>query len=281
MEELDPRTIQVLLRVIQSPKDRFSRTEALSAFINTYQDIGRREGSSIYLTSADKDRIANILSAEKIGRDTPPDAWRGLSRTDALALGNNEKLSREPVRIRRIAIKALRTSQKLVLNGSPVVLPARCHVEADYDAIDISMHDWIIVVENWESFNDVHMAIDKLEFPGDNPIVVWRGDNSRTRADSVLNWVQGLSMPVAAFVDYDPKGLVIANGLPRLKRIISPPLITLRELLKTRGIRERYLSQIPYCQSMLDNTMNPLIRELWQEMTLAGKALPQEHFALP
>lgn len=281
MEELDPRTIQVLLRVIQSPKDRFSRTEALSAFINTYQDIGRREGSSIYLTSADKDRIANILSAEKIGRDTPPDAWRGLSRTDALALGNNEKLSREPVRIRRIAIKALRTSQELALNGSPVVLPERCHVEADYDAIDISMHDWIIVVENWESFNDVHMAINKLDFPGDNPIVVWRGDNSRTRADSVLNWVQGLSIPVAAFVDYDPKGLVIANGLPRLERIISPPLKSLRELLTTRGIRERYLSQIPYCQSMLDKAMNSQIRELWQEMTLVGKALPQEHFAQP
>jgi hypothetical protein len=279
MDELDSRTIQVLLRVIQSQKGRFPRTEALSAFIDAYQDIGRREGKSIYLTPSDKDRIANILAAEEIERDTPPDAWRGISRTDAITLGNNEKLSKDPVRIRRIAIKALRSSQELVLNGSPIKLPGRCHVEADYDAIDISMHDWIIVVENWESFNDVHMATNKLEFPGDNPIVVWRGDNSRTRADSVLNWVQGLTMPVAAFVDFDPKGLVIANGLPRLNRIISPPLNTLRELLRTRGIRERYLAQIPYCQSMLDRTMNPQIRELWQEMTLAGKALPQEHFA--
>jgi hypothetical protein len=278
MGELDARTVQVLLRAIQSQDERFSRSEALSRFTEAYQDIGRREGKSIYLTPADKERIAGILAAEEIDRNTAPDAWRGLSRTAALALGNNEKLARGPVRNRRIAIKALRSKHKLVLNGAPLILPARCHIEADYDTIDISVHDWIVVVENWESFNDVHRAADRLDFPGDSPLVIWRGDNSRTRADSVLDWLSGLKIPVAAFVDYDPKGLVIAHGLPRLERIISPPLPQLRDLLKNKGLSDRYLLQIPYCQSLLDRSSGQ-IREIWMEIFGTGKALPQEWFS--
>ncbi len=277
MGELDARTVQVLLRVIQSRDERFPRSEALSRFIDTYQDIGRREGKSIYITPADKERIAGILSAEGIDRNTAPDAWRGLSRTAALSLGNNEKLARDPVRIRRIAIKSLRPNNVLVLNGAPVILPARCHVEVDLSVIDISSHDLVIVVENWESFNDIHVAAGRLEFPGNSPIVVWRGDSSRTRADSVLNWLDGLKLPVAAFVDYDPKGLVIANGLPRLERVISPPISQLRELLKNKGLRDRYLSQIPYCQTLLDRSSG-LILEIWMEIFATGKALPQEQF---
>lgn len=277
MGELDARTVQVLLRVIQSRDERLPRSEALSRFIDTYQDIGRREGKSIYLTPADKERIAGILSAEGIDRNTSPDAWRGLSRTAALALGNNEKLARDPVRNRRIAIKSLRPDHKLVLNSAPVFLPAHCHIEADFSVIDVSSHDWVIVVENWESFNDIHVVGGRLEFPGNSPIVVWRGDSSRTRADSVLDWLNGLKLPVAAFMDYDPKGLVIANGLPRLERVISPPISQLRELLKNKGLRDRYLSQIPYCQTLLDRSSGQVL-EIWMEIFATGKALPQEQF---
>lgn len=85
-------------------------------------------------------------------------------------------------------------------------------------------------------------------------------------------------MPVAAFVDYDPKGLVIANGLPRLERIISPPLLRLRELLETKGLSDRYLLQVPYCQPLLDRSEGP-VRELWAVLHAAGRALPQEHFS--
>lgn len=278
MGELDARTVQVLLRIIQSQDERFPHSEALSSFIDTYLDIGRREGKSIYLTPTDKERIAGILTAEGIDRNTAPDAWRGLSRTAALALGNNEKLARDPVRNRRIAIKSLRPNQTLVLNGSPVILPPRCHIEAECSVIDVSLHDWVIVVENWESFNDVHLASGRLEFPGNSPIVVWRGDSSRTRADSVLDWLESLKTPVAAFVDYDPKGLVIANGLPRLERIISPPMPVLRELLKNKGLRDRYLLQIPHCQTLLDRSTGQ-IREIWMEIFGTGKALPQEQFS--
>jgi len=272
--DLDARTVQLLLRCVQSPLDRFPTTVALEAFRARYQDIGRQKRKTIYLSEADKEKIRAILRSDGIDPQTSPDAWRGLSRTDALALGNNEKLANDPVKRRRVAIKALRPDQFLTVNGERMRLPARCHLDI-YEAVDVTAHDWIIVVENWEAFNDIHVATESLSFPGAAPLVVWRGDSSMTRADAMLAWIGGLMQPVAAFVDYDPEGMIIARALPRLQRIVSPPLEVLEHMLEA-GVRGRYLAQIAHCQNTLDAMTDDLVRPLWELIRRAGKALPQE-----
>ncbi len=276
-DEFDARAIQVLLRCVQSPQDRFSASEALKNFRARHQDIGRQVGKTVYLSIQDKEKIRNLLRSDGIDPWTPPDAWRGTTRTEALVLGNNEKWTSEPVKRRRIAIKSVHPDQPLVINGESLRLPRQSHLEVDYLTIDVSQHDWIVVVENWETFNDLHLAIRKLAFPGQSPLAVWRGDSSMTRADAMLAWLNILSQPVAAFVDFDPEGLVIARALPRMHRLVAPEFHVLEEMLAA-GVRGRFLAQIGNCQPTLDGLCDDILRPVWEIIRRSGKALPQEKF---
>lgn len=275
--DLDARSVQTLLRCVQSGLDRFPTSKTLEAFCAQYQDIGWQKGKTIYLSAEDREKIRAILRSEGIDPETPAAAWSGLSRTEALALGNNEKLARDPVKRRRVAVKALRPTEILWIGGEALRLPARAHLEVDYTAVDVSPHDWIVVVENWEAFCDIHLAAERLLFPGSTPLVVWRGDASVSRADAMLAWVERLSQPVAAFVDYDPEGLVIARSLPRLQKIVAPPADELARLLGA-GVRDRYLVQLQHCQKSLDAMRDLVVKPLWEIIRREGRALPQETF---
>jgi len=277
--ELRPRTVQLLLRCVQSANELFAANATIETFRERYLDIGRRQGSRIFLSTQDKEKIRAILRSEGIDPQTPPDAWRGLSRTDALALGNNEKLTGETVKKRRVAIKALRPTLPLMLNGESLYLPARCHVEVDYETASVKGHDIAVVVENWEAFNDIHVAADRLAFPGRAGLVMWRGDNSMTRADALLEWLRRLDLPTAAFVDYDPEGLIIARGLPRMQMLVVPDEEEFVKQLAT-GVRERYLAQIPHCQATLDAMSDNCLEPIWKLIRQTGKALPQERFCM-
>jgi hypothetical protein len=277
--EQNSRTTQLLLACVQSPQERFKATVTLKAFCDRYPDIGRREGKSIYLSAMDKEKIRAILAVDGVDSTTPREAWHGRTRAEALALANDEKLAGGAVKRHRVAIKALRPGQPIRVNGQSLVLPPRGHLDLDLQELtDIGAHDSIVVVENWEAFNEINRAAAVLAFPGDQPLVVWRGDTSATRADAMLEFVQRMTPPVAAFVDYDPAGLLIAARLPRLAAIIAPPDHELERLLQEKGLPERYLEQLAGCQAALDRETNPLIVHLWGLFRRAGRALPQEHW---
>lgn len=274
---LNLRTVQVLLRCVQSSSCRFHESLALKEFRRDYEDIGTLSRSHVEFTESDKEKIRAILRSEGIDPETQPDAWRGLSRTAALALGHNEKLTSVPVIRRRVAIKPLMLDSPLYIGAQPLYLPVGCHVDADYLEVDVSLHDWIVVVENWEAFERIERASEQLSFPGDRPLIVWRGAAGSIRADAMLAWLDSLPQPVAAFVDYDPKGLVIAANLPRLQHVVSPELHALNLMLK-RGIEDRYLAQLPTSKTFLDSCADSLIQPLWRVISSHGRALPQEIF---
>jgi hypothetical protein len=273
---MDARLIQKLLRCVQSPDDRVAMSAALEAFCAEHPTVGYRQGRFYCMRPADKETIAQLLRAEGIAPDTAHDAWKGSTRADALALGNDEKLALQPVKRRRIAVKPLRPGMPIDVGTGAMTLPPKCHVDVDYDQVTPVGHDWLIVVENWEAFDEIHLAAERLPFPGVAPLVVWRGDASGTRADAMLAWISTLRQPVAAFVDYDPAGLVIAAGLPRLATIVAPSLPLLQELVRTRGLHDRFQEQLPSCQQALDATTHREVRSLWAMCRVEGKALPQE-----
>lgn len=275
---MDARTIQKLLRCVQMAGERVSMTATLKAFCDEHPTIGRQKGSSRYFGESDKDTLRQILISEGIDPSTSPDAWEGKTRSEALAFGNDEKLTSETVKRRRVAVKALTPSAPIDIGSGAIRLPARYHIEIDYETVSADAHDWIIVVENWECFNDIHLAADRLSFPGRSPLVVWRGDTSTTRADAMMEWLAGLNQPVAAFVHYDPSGLVIAASLPRLKGFVAPDLNELGRLLRKNGLHERFQAQLLSCQRALDLLSSPIIRPVWELIRREGRALPQEHF---
>ncbi|MBU2761083.1 DUF7281 domain-containing protein [Acidithiobacillus sulfurivorans] len=113
-----------------------------------------------------------------------------------------------------------------------------------------------------------------------NPLILYRGDaQGGARTDAVHAMVQRTDLPVVAFFDYDPAGLVMAKGLPRLDSLLVPPLSILEKAIQSRGLIERYQEQVdktPYEWERLrdDNRMSGV----WRVIHVAGKALPQEYF---
>jgi hypothetical protein len=279
---MEARLVKVLLRRVQSDRERFPMNESLDSFVRDYgSKVGVRKGKSIYMTPTQKHVICKLLSSEGVSADTSPVAWDGLTRAEALSIGHNEKFAQEPVKRRRVAVKALRPSLPLFLNGQPLLLPARCHVEVDHAELgDMEQHDWIVVIENWECFNDIHVAADSLAFPGQNPLIVWRGDKDNVRTDSMLAMLRNLKQPVAAFVDYDPSGMVIARSLPRLEIVIAPPLDALPKMMMQSGLVERYMHQIVGCRAVLEKMDVACVADVWNVIRLSGRALPQEFFLL-
>jgi hypothetical protein len=279
---MEARLVKVLLRCVQSDSERFQMNASLDAFVRDYgSQVGERKGKSIYMTPTQKHVIRELLSCEGVNADTSPDAWDGLTRAEALTIGHNEKFAQEPVKRRRVAIKALRPSLPLFLNGQPLLLPARCHVEVDHAELgDMKQHDWIVIIENWECFNDIHVAADSLEFPGQNPLIVWRGDKDSVRTDSMLAMLRNLKQPVAAFVDYDPSGMVIARSLPRLEIVIAPPLDALSKMMMQNGLVERYMHQIDKYRAVLEKMDVACVADVWNVIRLSGRALPQEIFLI-
>lgn len=274
---MDARTVQTLLRCVQSDGNRFSMGVTLVHFVEEYK-IGFKKGKSIYFSADDKERIRRIFESDGVNPETSPDAWKRVSRAEALSLGNNEKFAQQPVKQYRVAIKAIRPDLAIYFNGQSLFLPPRVHIAADYRQLNMmDQHDWIVIVENWECFNDIHVAADKLIFPGKNPLIMWRGDKDDIQADNMLAFVKSLTQPVAAFVDYDPAGLIIAKSFPRLSKIVVPGVDQLRNLME-KGIEDRYSAQIAMCQRVLDECNDPVISDLWKIIKAAGRALPQEHF---
>jgi hypothetical protein len=278
MNGLTKQTVLSLLRVVQSADERFAASGALKDFSDAYR-IGRSKGASLLFDQEDKTRMREILTAEGIDPSTDSAAWGGISRSEALNLGPNEKFASTPVKRHRVAIKTL-PGKPLRLDDEALMLPRGCHLDAEGPTVvGLLTHETVLLVENWESFNRIHDSALDLSPAGENPLVVWRGDRSDTRADHALALLKALKVPVWAFVDYDPAGLLIAGGLPRLAGIVAPEVERLERDL-AHGLPERYRDQLPMAAAALDASKSEPVRRLWAVIRRYGRALPQERYLI-
>ncbi|OGA31536.1 MAG: hypothetical protein A2W81_03045 [Betaproteobacteria bacterium RIFCSPLOWO2_12_61_14] len=95
----------------------------------------------------------------------------------------------------------------------------------------------------------------------------------------MLAMLHNMKQPVAAFVDYDPSGMVIARSLPRLEMVIAPPLDALAKMMQN-GLVERYMVQIAGCRAVLEQIDIACVASVWDVIQLSGRALPQENFLI-
>lgn len=274
MTDLTKQTVRALLRVVQSAEERFAASGVLKAFSADYR-IGRSKGAGLLFAPEDKVRLREILRAEGIDPATDPAAWDEIARAEALRLGPDEKFASSPVKRQRVAIKTL-PGKPLHLDGQALVLPPACHLDVDGPPVaGLLAHETVLLVENWEPFNRIHDTNLDLSRAGENPLIVWRGDRSDTRTDHALALLRALAVPVWAFVDYDPAGLLIADRLPRLAGIVAPEPERLERDL-AHGLAERYQAQLPTAAAALDASRNEPVRQLWAILRRHGRALPQE-----
>lgn len=278
MSGFDKTLVRALLRVVQSPDERFAASRVLAEFSDAYR-VGRTKGAGLLFDVADKARIGELLAAEGIAADASPSTWDGIARAQALRFGPDEKFASTPVKRQRVAIKTL-PGRPLRLAGQVLILPPACHLDAEGPALAGQLaHDSVLLVENWESFDRIHDTGLDLSPAGENPLVLWRGDRSDTRADHAIALLRTLDVPVCAFVDYDPAGLLIAAALPGLAGIIAPPFERLEADL-ARGLSERYQAQLPMAAATLDASTNEQVRRLWALIRRHGRALPQERYLI-
>lgn len=275
---MEKALIQTLLRICQSDESRFTRSKMLAAFSREY-NIGQLRGTAFNFTAQDKTEIASLL--DKIAgidaKTTSPTQWNGLNRTESLAFGSNEKLSSAAVRDHRVAIKAL-PNRLLLLNGQHIFLPDGCNLDIDGRWVSQHCaHQTVLVVENWEAFERVHQVNFDLAAAGENPLVVFRG-SPVYQQNHLVALLQALKLPVFAFVDFDPAGLVLAQSLPYFSALVMPPMEVLHAALQQCTNYSRYQDQLPQAMRMLNEANHSDISLLWGILQSHGVALPQEFF---
>lgn len=278
---MEKSLIRRLLQICRSSEERFSRSKGLSQFMQDY-NIGQVVGVSAHFSAADKADIrALLLKTEDIDvASTAPEQWEGLSRTESLAFASNEKLTNANVRDRRVAIKHL-PQRTLLLDGKSLVLPDGSNLDMDwYWLAQHCQHSSVLVVENWEAFDLIHQVQIDLSVAGENPLVMFRG-SPVYQQNHTFSLLEAMQLPVFAFVDFDPAGLVLAQNLPCFQDIIMPPLDLLQAALVRCTNHERYQGQLPAAGNTLDNTTHLRITQLWRLLQLFGVALPQEYFIQP
>lgn len=275
---LDQKVADAMQRVIAKDADRLTATGALKRLVDEF-GLGYKRGESVYFSQADRAEMRSLLTAKGYSITNEPMA--GMSRSQRLDVTPNEKAGREQVKQNRFSVKAM-GMQPLLIDGQHIWLPPESHLDADWTKLaDTIDHRCIMVVENYENFNRIHTTTFDLPTPFESPLVIYRGDAYESRQDNVKRFLAKLNLPVLAFVDIDPAGLVIANQLPRLAGVVAPDMAILDELLRApqTGRRDLFQSQYPGCRHVLDNlpTDNPC-RSLWGIVSEHRSGLVQERW---
>jgi hypothetical protein len=276
---MEKSLINSLLRIYHGEKDRYSASGVLTRLIEDF-NIGQRVGTSIVFSNNDRDAIRKLLATEGIDVETTElGQWQGLSRTQSLEFSHNEKMTSSSVRQERVAIKVL-SGNLLCLGGQKTSLPNGSNLDIDWQWLVANCnHTSVLLVENWEAFDKIHQITFDLSLAGKNPLVVFRG-SPVYRQDYVIALLNGLALPVFAFVDLDPSGLILAQSMPHFEGLIVPPTHDLVLALKSIKNYTRYRSQLMQSQSILNNATHPDIVTCWKLLQEYGAALPQEYFLM-
>lgn len=248
---LDQKLAEAMQRILSRDEVRISLNATLERLIET--GIGEKRGKSGYFHERDRQAMREWLTAK--GFATIPVDTRDMSRAERLEVTPYEKARGAAVKSNRVSIKAL-AGQALLLGTQPIHLPDRAHLDIDWTMLErpAGEHRCIMVVENFECFNRIHQIRFDLPSEYHSPLVVYRGDPHESRIDQVLAFISEAKLPVLAFVDAGPAGVVIAARFPKLVGLITPdPDILDQQLASPQtGRRDLFTSQYPNARHFLD-----------------------------
>jgi len=224
---------QTLAQMMQRLLEKDANSTPVGATVRRLQEelgIGRIRGKTLYLSERDHQEMRDLLRAR--GYSLSPLSLKEMSRSDRLAVGTpNEKAGGGALKSCRVSIKAL-PGKALNIAGKVLSLPDGSHIDIDWRGIDGAIgHDAIMLVENYEVFDQIHRLSFDLPSFCTNPLVIYRGDKNESRQDNVKVFLDAIALPVLAFVDIDPKGLHIAGCCPRLAGIVAPGFSDLNDTL--------------------------------------------------
>ena len=239
-----------------------------------------RRGSRILLGMHAREELERALERDfQVPPGTTVDAWEGKSRTEALSLGVNEKVTAVSVRGGRVAVKTFR-GRPIRMRDKNVVLPDGANLDVPISAAaDVSGHLSVVLVENWEAFERIHKL--SFEVPVDlrDALVVYRGQPGGYTIDAARTFLGLLDRPVFVFPDIDPAGLRIALETPGFAGVMLPAVEAIETLLCAgRGLSERYTSQLGGSERTLERAVPEDVKAYWSLIKKFGRGIPQEEF---
>lgn len=234
--------------------------------------IGRLAGATIEYDQGHYEAAAQHL----VARGLPLEALgKAAQRADAAVYaGLSEKQGTVAPHADSVALK---TVGGCTVQGQALWTPDGAYmVSSVADACQVTC-DVVCWVENFETFRRLH-EYRWIAFESRAVLVLYRGD-SRFSPRDALQCLRLRAEPVWAFVDFDPAGLLIANGVAseRLERLLHPGSEWLREAAadSSQG-RALYAQQVDRCRGVLDGASSDIIREAWALLQGLRSGVTQE-----
>lgn len=276
---LSDRLVETLKRVVLKESDRQTSNASLSQFVRDY-GLGREVGKSVYFKESERIKIRELLTSQGYSFDKID--LTKMSRFERLMHTPNEKSGSGNVKRDRISIKHLSGKAIEIAGEQSISLPPESHLDINRLSIqDWCRNDSVMLVENYENFNLIHKARFCLPSQYASPLVIYRGDKDESSNNTVMHFLKNVDLPVLAYVDIDPAGLVIASKLPRLQGIVAPNLEDLEKLLSSTASKrlDLYDKQYgPYSAFLEKLPPTDPARKLWEIIKKYRAGLVQERF---
>lgn len=247
---LNDALASAMQRIVRSPDKRFAKSTKLLQLVQDF-GLGSVKGSSVHFTEKHKEDMRGWLTAR--GYSLAPVELKDLERSQVLEHTPNEKAGGRAVKHNRISVKAL-LGKALRLFKEDLTLPDGTHLDVFWPEIKQVQHDAILIVENYENFIGIHNTFFDFGSAYKSPLVVYHGDKEESRMDYVLAFLEAQRLPVLAFMDADPAGILMASRMPYLVGMVTPSIERLTEQLSSAKTRRNdlWLQQCPQAASVLD-----------------------------
>ncbi|SFM91633.1 hypothetical protein [Variovorax sp. OV329] len=196
------------------------------------------------------------------------------SRADVAAFGGlSEKALSTAPHANSVAIRCIGHCS---LDGAPLHTPQGTYLVVKGDVAARIACQRLMLVENLETFRELELY-RWIDYEGLSVLVIYRGDGHLTPS-APRGCILGRQEPIWVFVDFDPAGLVIANGLPsdRVQRLVLPDMAWLAEAATTSVGRALYAAQESKARGTLGKASNPEIARAWREVQRLEGAVTQE-----
>lgn len=216
--------------------------------------LGRDAGNFFYIEQQGIDAIEQRLSLLKQGSLREHVDVLAGARDEVTSVTSDEKLATklptEHLMLSACVDLSLRLSHQLFFNFAET--PPQVNIELDIHTIDLSRYDYLIVVENRDSFNQWHQY--KISLDITRPLVVYRGhDKYHSKACSALKsrWLQEKgAVGQVYFGDFDVHGVGIAvDAQVAYQHLLLPEIKWLKQHLihlhyrQSQTYDERFISQ--------------------------------------
>ena len=266
---MKPAEVEFLRRLIANRRES-RKLGALSGRMADLEGIGNVSGARVDYSPVDFDKAKNVLLTRGFPL-TSPEA--GFPRSQAPA-GGSEKTRARAVMADLVAVVPINIPS---VNQAPaqgfLAIPA-----VDAAAMPFEV---LLVSENLEPL----MHIREYEWlggfmAGRPTLAVFRGKPHlfNTAAAAALIGDPGLKRPTLAFYDFDPKGLCMADSLPRREALCLPDWGVLETAVRAASRTNLFTQSVYVSASQLDATTDPAISLAWSRLKHLTMGLDQEGF---